>query len=325
MRYELSTHDSFSVFPALHTARKRSWRTLAAIAERLSDDALPPEITTIAVAGSLGRLEQTAHSDVDLIVVTNGHSDGDPEVMDHVWDRLTPLGLGRPKAEGIFARPLTRDQLFDPSTLGVIDEEMAVFGVRMQLLLEGRAVFGEPQLQSLWRGIVARFIEPKCTGPNLWRALLDDLLRYHRSLCARYRFIERSDPAQAAELQLKAGYSRLINVAGLLFLLGESLNSPDPVEWLHARLQWTPLERIANIAECHDQEFTSGVLGRYDRFLAALQDDDFRRELAAGANSARLRELHESAGELKRAVVGFLLDRTGRGAWPAAFLEQLLL
>lgn len=307
----------FAEFPRLQAARERSRATLATIVESLrsieQDDS---PITTIAVAGSLGRLEQTANSDIDLIVVVKHDADADPHVVESVRMRLAGLHMPPTKPGGIFSQPVSVAQLCDRASLGVVDEDLTVFGARMHLLLEARPVYGGDTFDRLVRGVLERFADVHSRRELLWRPLLDDLLRYHRSLCARYRQIERFQPDRAVELRIKAGYSRFINVAGLILLLGESLSAKsDPLEWVHQRLAWTPQKRIGHVLKQQSDASREELFAAYDRFLGALDSDRLTEESDA---------LIASAESLRSIVVSFLLDADRRHVWPRSFLEQLL-
>jgi len=325
-------------FPALRVARRESFELLRRIescVETLQDE---PRLVCLAVAGSLGRLERTRRSDLDLIVVAADDLQRDQhsrdELQNDVWRRLQPLDLPRGQPDGIFARPVTSAKLCSPETLGVIDEDVTIYGTRMQLLLEGRPVLGESRYRKLLWSILRRFIDATAadrTG-DVWRPLIDDLLRYHRSLCVRYRHARRREPGRWRELQLKAGYSRLVNVAGLLLLFAESLRSgEDPVPWVLDRLKWTPLQRIAAAIPPNSDAQLEEVLSVYDRFLAAMNDEPFRREIlfetdpVSEVTCQKLKTLHENASRLKRELTGLLLDRSHAGEQSRRFLEDLIL
>jgi predicted nucleotidyltransferase len=333
--------------PTLAAAWERSLRTLAELGRRLADVVDLPGLETVAIAGSLARCEQTAASDADLIVVTS-NDDGDDEtalrVGRSVWDRLQTGAFPQPKPDGIFARPISSAVLCDPATLGVVDENMPAFGLRMQLLLEGRPVCRDPgrmrrgppiqgrddRFAALLRRILLRFLPDGKGGNNPWRPLLDDLLRYHRSLCARYRTARHAEPERRRELRLKAGFGRLANVVGLLVLLGDSLAEPDPLDAVLRGCPGTPLQRIAASYHRHGDAGFDRVCELYEPFVAAFEDAAFRRGLNGlpehdAATQATLARLDIAACELKRELCRFLFERIQRGDWPRSFCDDLLL
>ncbi len=242
-----------------------------------------------------------------------------------------------PKFGGIFSVATTRQQLCDPSALGLIDEDMAVFGQRMQLLLDSRAVFNPDAFRDLQAGILERFVESGCREQrdraDIWRPLIDDLLRYHRSLCVRYHHAKGRCTPGWPDLQLKAGYSRLINIVGLLFLLAEStVQTESIIPWVVQHLSFTPLDRIAQLYDAYRDGTISSVLSHYGGFLAALNDESFRvllnnteKGFQPDCEGSQLAKLHTAACALKSELLRFLLVRVQHGDWPQSFLEHLLL
>jgi len=317
--------------PALAAAWERSVGTLVELRRRLSEIADFPGLETVAIAGSLARCEQTAGSDADLIVVTSA-DDGETamRIWRSVWERLEPGAFPRPKPDGIFARPLSSAALCDPVTLGVVDEDMIAFGLRMQLLLEGRPLCNDDRFATLLRQILLRFLSGGKGESNPWRPLLDDLLRYHRSLCVRYRTARHVEPHGRRELRIKAGFGRLANVVGLLVLLGDSLAETDPLESVLQGCRATPLQRIATSYQRHGDGGFVRVCASYEPFVAAFEDAAFRRGLTAGAErdaatQATVERLDVAACELKRELSRFLIERMHGGDWRRPFCDDLLL
>lgn len=300
-------------------------------------------IQTIAVAGSLGRMEQLPGSDIDLIVVTNEEQDS--ELVQQVWRALDSLKLKLPKPDGIYGRAVTVKQLISRESLGIVDEDKAVFGLRMQLLIEGRPVWNDDGCAGLQRAILERFADSTANDPaDTWRPLLDDLLRYHRSLCVHYQRLKREQIDNWEELVTKAGHSRLIGIAGLLFLLGESTRADDPLDFVSERLSLTPLQRIHSALNIrlpkHETVPTEAPSppqavsmppgnavareGRGEGELYAVIADCHERFLTTIANNPD-DDLADNARLLKRTLLDCILHKVDRRLWPRRFLEHLML
>ena len=300
---------------------------------------LPPEIETIAIAGSLGRMEATPFSDCDLIVVIREEIPLDgalaAELHAAVWRALAPLGLEAPRRDGIYASPTSRRELLDPATLGKVDEGLRAFGCRFQFLLEAQPVFAPAAYQALAADIVDRYASRyvACDPQKEWSYLLNDLIRYFRSLCVTYQWGSLDNPPAWRLRNIKARHSRLLMYAGLLLLLGESSRETrDKPAWLKQRLPLTPLERIAHVTSLHGEPAAfHRMAGCYDRFLAALAGPDLRRELQltetpgdplAREQNPAYAALKQNADEFLSELLRFVWAR--RGTWSERFFEYLI-
>jgi hypothetical protein len=326
-------------YPALAAAWERSRLLLARARACLAD--LPrraPEVVAVAASGSLGRMEAGPHSDGDLIVVV---ADDVPPgaargaALAAVWDALAPVGLPPPKRTGIFATATTRAELCDPASIGRVADDVATFGKHFQLLLDTQPVHGAEAYTALVRNLIERyatgFVAPD-PGKE-WVYLLNDLVRYFRSLCleSQWDFAPRGGGWYVRSLKLR--HSRVVIYAGLLFLLGEcSKEKCDKVGWLAARLGRTPLERLAGVYAANGDAHFGRVATAYERYLARMADPVVRAELAAAAPAGwdalagpqppAYAELHANSRALIGELLRFLLAR--RDAWGERFFEYLL-
>src|SRR5579862_7986701 len=94
---------------------RENWRfsqqRLQEIKTVLAQNKIPPEIATIAVAGSLGRMEAAEVSDCDLLVVLDNNTPTTEKAepyYDAVWTALAPLKIQKPKTHGTFSKPTTQ-------------------------------------------------------------------------------------------------------------------------------------------------------------------------------------------------------------------------
>lgn len=342
---EFAIHRDWSVnayslasTPALLAAWMFSKDRLRHISERLAEARLPAEIVTVGVAGSLARMEATTQSDCDLVVVLNSGVDPDSPAADAafqaVWQALAALGLESPETRGIYAGPVSIRTLLDPATIGRVSEDQRVFGSRILFLLELQPVWGEAEFRQLAQAIVDRYADRYVAvdPTKQWTYLLNDLVRYFKSLCQTYMFAELFDDRRWRLRNLKARHSRLLMYAGLLFLLGEASRvTTAKQEWLAERLMWTPLERLAACyAGYQDSQFN--VLAKcLDRFVAAMADPEFRSTLAEtlAPHSPLARESNPQFLELKHNADDFLVEMlrfalARREDWAERFFEYWL-
>ena len=294
-------------------------------------------VETIAVGGSLGRLEASRLSDIDCIVVVREALD--PMRAGAVFERvrvaLAELDLKPAKSWGIYSTPVSVPALLDPAALGSPTETPAIFGKRLQLLLDAKPVFQDEAFDALqdrvikWYG--TGFLD---TAPDKsWTYLINDLMRYLHAYAAwqQYKVGRTLDDSWQLR-QAKFRSTRLVTLAGLLVLLGESNAMSAKRAWLVERLSLTPLERLARVMNNYEP-------ANYDRLLAAcekthvlLNDRAFRDELVAtgpesieslcGETGEVFEQIRTASSEIMCLLTGFVLARQKQ--WDPRFFERLI-
>ncbi len=284
--------------PSLRESWARSAELIAALREELSSAGIIDDVRTLYVCGSIGRMEAVASSDCDLVVVLcEDRRRSDSTIMDRVFDCVERIGCQRPKPRGIFGSPTSFEELLDPNTAGVVDEDLAVFGKRIQALLDGQPVAHPEQFESLQRAILQRYADAPVADPTAFKLgwLVDDLIRYWRSLCSRTRWLSHHDQPQWRALNVKLRHSRMLLCAGLYHLLAEAVTSPDPVSHVNELLRLVPLERVGReLGEGRSPE--AATLDDYEVFMGAMSrglvdvvrdDESFARLIANGASMSQ--------------------------------------
>lgn len=331
---------------AANTNWSESKQFINSIRKLLVNAEVDSAVTTIAAAGSMGRMEAAPGvSDADLIIVLSDNiapeSEEAKRVHESVWKLLEPLNLEKPKPTGVFATPTTQQQLI--SNIGKANEGYEVFSKRLLLLLETQPLYQDENYTRLINSIVDRYADKyvKNDSKKEWTLLLNDLIRYFRSLAVNYQWDFDNQVEKWAIRNIKLRHSRLVMYTGLLMLLGEaSKERNDKVSWLQNQLKRTPLERIAWVYEQnHDWNFYK-VLGPYNVFLSRLSKPEVRQSLNfnpsdltaphnGGENSYDRRYNNEEFSNLKANSDGlisellrFVLAR--RGNWTERFFEYLI-
>ena len=285
-----------------------------------------PDVVSIAVAGSYGRMEALPQSDLDLIVIIRKPYDGayTAKIMQDVWYRLEQLQIKPPLNYGIFAKPVTIDQLTAMQALGNLDYSKAVFGIRMQLLLDAQPIVGMVEYQRLIRDILNWYSRHRfmhCPQER-WTYLLNDLIRYYRSYCVLHDFMmdQTCDDSWYIR-QIKLRYSRLLSYAGLLLLVATANIGPtiDAVEALAEQLTQTPLERIHQVFTTAGAGGWATIAIAYQRFLHAMRDDGLREMMVQQAPvrigqittqtlHSDFIELIENAEQISKTLNQFVVD-----------------
>ena len=270
-------------FPALKASRAYS-RT---ILNQMSACVGPMTgLHSLAVAGSLGRLEAMKESDCDLIIIVDDDLGGDPtattELVESVWECLGPLSLKRPKNWGIFTTATCPKDLCDPNALGALDEDMLTYGKRMQLLLDSQPVYGGAGFYQLlfdlitWSRTAASARESDV--PDVY--LINELIRYFKSYAAWQQFkfsVEDDENWWLRDIKLR--FSRRLMYAALLAVLIANDIDQGGIESLAERLKWPPMVRLGMVAESHQRATLPRILRAYETFQGTMNDLSRRAEL----------------------------------------------
>ncbi len=321
----------------LAEARRFSLNKMAEIQSTLTEVGWD-SLETVFMAGSLGRLEAHPDSDFDCAIIARSggpHSQLERQV-NALFRALSQCALKLPKADGIYRQPTSVEALLDPAMRGALGEEPAVFGKRMQCLLDARPVLHVDRFQSLRRKILRWYVggHENSAGNFDFGLLLDDLCRYRHAYRAWQMFkFEHSETDSWALRQAKLGGSRVLTFAGLLFLLGASTAQSDPWTWVETRLDLTPLERleetmcpvsparfarVAQASECIHRELSSAFRrGRLLREGPTSAETLGRWDTAAGT------DLLEALEIVRAELTAFLLEQASR--WDPRFFSRLII
>jgi predicted nucleotidyltransferase len=175
--------QNFERYSALATAWDYTVARLEELRTRLTDQ-FSKDVVTVALAGSLGRLEASRKSDVDYIMIVTDESKG-PENIGIMNRHLAELRFDPPNPKGVFAKARTVDELV--SKFGDADEPLDLFGKRLLLLLECRPIFHPEGFEECVKKVFDRYANYVLQEPTKeFVVLLNDLIRYFRAICVNY-------------------------------------------------------------------------------------------------------------------------------------------
>ena len=288
--------------PALRDCWDRSATLIAKLKTEFEQAGIVDRVRTVYVAGSLGRMEAVPSSDCDIVVVlseSDRASNQAKQVVDAVFDCVSRTGFQRPKTEGIFGSATSFEQLLDDATAGQVDEDLAVFGKRIQALLDSQPLVHDDEFASLQQLILKRYASAPRADPDAFELgwLMDDLIRYWRSLCSRTRWLCHDQTIQWRALNVKVRHSRMLLCAGLSYLLWDVAGAGNVVEQLSDRLKLVPLERV----RC------SEVTAEYETFMAAMTSD-LKKQVSDADTFA---QLIANGAKMSEAVGQRLAERFG--------------
>lgn len=290
---------------------------------------LSSNVLTVAIAGSFGRLEASASSDADyILIVKNVAPRATKKDRELLRQTIRNLGAHLPNKGGVFAQPRTLDQLV--KNIGMAIESTDILGKRMLLLLESRPVYAEKPYEKVLATIFDRYCEYVANEPaKEFVFLLNDLIRYFRYICVNYQSSFWRQNEQWPLRNLKLRHSRIIMYAGLLMLVGEAskYDNKNKIEVISNALNWTPLERIGWVYNQNKDQSFFRVVGLYNVFLGKLSDPNLRQELndikyEDRYNYPIFSELKANSDALVAELTRFIWCR--RNQWSDRFFEYLM-
>jgi hypothetical protein len=285
--------------PALLAARVRTADRLASARQEVGDLAVDPDVT-VALMGSWGRWELTSGSDEDWLVVHRRApaSEVRPAVSTLSEALRPPAG-----EQGIFNRAVAVEELV---RFGLDADDNTNMTRRLLFLLESVPLLGEGAHRDAQRAILAAYLEGERRDRRPPRFLLNDVVRYWRTICVDFEGKSRRGSRKWALRHAKLRTSRTILFAGGLLpvLACHHLVADEVEDFLLDAFAEAPTDRVARAFLEHDAaDAGARTLGAYDRFLALLDDPVTRGRLEGlGRDSAPQDPVFQEARRLGREV-----------------------
>ena len=277
-------------FPLLATAWDYSRNRISQLQTALAKNPLPDHVATVAISGSLSRMEAHSGSDLDVLIVLDDRSVEIDEVArraiyDQVWHQLKTLAadesLKPPKPGGVFSSCVSWRKLIDPKVRGIVNEDVTTYGQRMQSLLDAQPVTGHSCCQNLQLDLLNWYAETRIADQfaeaGVFHWLWQDVQRYWRSIRARATWLHATEPLKCAEVNLKLRSSRMVLVAAFLQAIeathAATSDKQNSITDLQKRLTATPIERIAlSLADVEERtEFLRCYQSVWDRIRQLSQ------------------------------------------------------
>ena len=236
---------------------------------------------TVFCVGSLARMEAGIKSDLDLFV-TAGEDDNhigrlfEIELFSELMAINKELGFPTFSNDGEYLQIHRLDKL-KSRTGSRFDDSENLFTARMLLILESRPVANDRVYGEHVHEILEHYYRDR-KGERPFRPvfLLNDLLRYWRTICLNYEQ-HRHDPNQPfRKKNVNLKFSRMLTVFGTVLPL---VSRPvDTVGEIEALCEKTPLERLAaGLDLLNDSRLTdrwSRILDEYEEFLSWKNESD---------------------------------------------------
>lgn len=263
-------------------------------------------------------MEMTSGSDVDfsLLALDQASASASQALKGRLGGIIQGLGYPMPSPGGHFGAVVPLSTL--ETKIGGDPDKNEIVTHRMLLLLESAPVAG----YAVWEQGVRRLLDVYLGKVTLKdrrppRFLLNDLIRYWRTMCVDYEGKLRLDAGQKWAIRnAKLRTVRKMLFAGGLFpLLGCCEKSADDIpNFLATRLRLPPADRVAAAAlELDGAEAGLVALSAYSRFLDLLDDPTWRTRLEAlafddRATSDELREVKKIGAQFQDGLTRLLFE-----------------
>lgn len=294
-------------------ARKRTCEGLNTYRTKLAESE-PPENVAVVLMGSWGRAEVTSRSDNDFIILDSTNSTWD---LTSFQKRVGNVLNHPPSKGGPFASPVRCDPLIDE--IGLQEDSNHHLTRRMLYLLESVPALGDELYNSLLDRLLERYIDRSVKDRRPPRFLLNDIVRYWRTICVDFAGKEHKDGEKWGLRNAKLRTSRkLLFAAGLLPVLRcAALEKEDMFPFLRDQLSMPPTDRIADAYLAYRMvDPGARTLKAYDEFIGLIDREDFRTALARlrredRDSSEEFQKVRKIGGELQDRLLALLFESTG--------------
>lgn len=287
---------------------KRAQEKLVAIRSEFDEmeELLASHPVTIFCAGSLGRGDVGKLSDLDLFILSKTPESKkcrlwEVEILASIIDINRKLGFKEFSNDGQYLKFYAVDEMLKAAGSPMDDSEN-LFTARMLLLLESKPICNDLAYEEYIDSVIEHYFRDS-RGKRTFKPLflINDILRYWRTLCLNYELIrdDSSKPWRKKNINLK--FSRMLTVFGtLLPLVSKPVSSMECVKEL---TQKTPNERLAYGL---DQLGDGSLLDDYSTFLDIYEEFLHWKETMGSAQQLDDEELVQRSRDQARAFSDFI-------------------
>jgi predicted nucleotidyltransferase len=259
----------------LHQIESESKRKINEIVKEVSD--IKSDDWSLVVNGSFARHEVTQGSDFDFFILHKPTANAlkIKKAIQRINGAAKKAKVKLPSDRGVFG------QKFDGSTLisniGGDDDGNRSITRRVLYLLEGHAITNQKLFNSHRDQLVNRYIQSNISDHQLGLFLLNDFIRYYRTVCVDFEFKTYESKKPWGIRNIKLIFSRkLMYFSGALMVAETAQRSVKRKRQIiieHSKL--TPIQRVQKI--CGNS--ADRALASYATFLKRLDDKDVRKSL----------------------------------------------
>ena len=274
--------------------------TLEKLRNRLVDLSLGDRV--VLICGSYARREASENSDTDFFILSND-TNGDSSLFSKVRCAVKEVVPNEPSKNGAFGVSVNRKKML--GNIGGDDDTNPNMTRRILFLLEGEWLHNKGGLRDVRREILERYIREDMSDHQLALFLLNDVIRYYRTVAVDYEFKVTEGKSWGIR-NIKLIFSRKLLYASGLFSVAMTADRSrkDKIGILEDLFELPVMERMTFICGRSRME---AVLNSYNLFLAKLEDPDTRKCLinlqASERNDPLFRDLKNEGHHFTRELL----------------------
>jgi predicted nucleotidyltransferase len=287
---------------------------------RGSFEKIVPQRDVVVTCGSYARREASPESDIDFFVISKQDTLPDEQSTDRttlarelpVRDAISAIVPIEPAGDGAFSKVEFREAML--YNIGGESDNNQKITRRMLFLLEGEWLCNADGFKDIRRQILERYIGDGMTDHQLALFLLNDIIRYYRTMAVDYEFktAEGTSPKPWGIRNIKLVFSRKFLYASGLFSVAMTVDRAreEKIALLERLFDLSVIDRMVEI--CGHSNVGS-VLDSYNYFLEKLEDPEVRQRLNVlrkhERSDALFRELKNEGHHFTRELLK-LFERT---------------
>lgn len=263
----------------------------------------------VVVTGSFGRHEASEQSDLDYFIIGR---EVDRDLAPHrdVSEILGSMVTKKAAVNGPFSSYVPAEELVN--RIGLDGDTNSITTRRLLFLLECEWLYNEVGKRAFFDELIANYVTETVTRESIARFLVNDVIRYYRTISVDFEIKTREGHAKAwAPRRLKLVFSRKMLYFGGIIAAAETagLDHVGKRAKLSQLLQLPPIDRLQAIfgPRC------LSTLDLYDHFLAQLNDPDTRTQLEKidpnDRHHPEMRALLDNGKQFSRELIALLNHR----------------
>jgi len=234
---------------------------------------------TIIVGGSYARLEASEESDMDYFIVCQDVKC--QEVLKSkskcIQECIQKTGIKNAAPDGAFGEIETIKEMTE--NVGGRNDINAKITRRILFLIEGIALYNKSVFNQYREKLIKKYISDKITDHQLSMFLLNDIIRYYRTVCVDFEYKTAEAGKPWGTRNIKLIYARKLLYFSSILVCAETAQRDyeDKVKITNDLLCKTPIQRIQEVCGARADK----ALKIYDDYLVKLSDKRIRQELDA--------------------------------------------